>query len=313
MMRSAAAVALVVTLTIPAAAAQELARARQLAEAGQRQEALSILEGHLAEHPSDNDARTLYGLILSWDRQYDRARAELRRVLASDPGNEDARQALANVERWDPRMRNEITAGFQYDDYDDGSDWQEAFTTWKRGALIGRIGRGSRFGLHDAALDVEIYPHLAPKTYAYLAAGLSSDGTLYPDWRAGAELFHAFGNGYEASAGLRHLHFDDAVAVYTASLAKYAGNWYLAGRGYFSDDSSNGQLLIRRYFADRSYAGIRIGTGREEIRSAADIETLDQREAVAELRWQFERAHVEMRAGGGSERRTALIALGWRF
>ena len=293
--------------------ASDLSSARELAIAGNRAEALAMLEAQLAANPEDLDARTLYGIVLSWDRQFDRARQELKRVLAADPNNGDARAALTNVERWDRHAANEVSAGLQYDDYEDADDWREIYAMYKRGMFVGRVGRGKRFGLEDTAVDVELYPRFRAKDYAYLAAGFSENGELYPDWRVAAEYFLGFGDGFEASAGLRHLHFDDPVDIYAASIGKYAGNWYVSARGVFTEDSTNGQLLVRRYTDSRSYFGIRLGTGREEIRSAADVETLEQTEAVAEARMQFTKWHVEVWAGGSDERVSGMAAVGFRF
>jgi YaiO family outer membrane protein len=65
-----------------------------------RQEALDLLAARLSEHPTDVDARLLYGLILSWEGRWDGARQALQQVLAQTPGYADAVIALANVEIW---------------------------------------------------------------------------------------------------------------------------------------------------------------------------------------------------------------------
>jgi YaiO family outer membrane protein len=77
-----------------------VATARHLAFSGEREKAKELLIQRLATVPSDTDARTLYGTILSWQSQYDEARKQLEQVLEGSPGNGDAMQALANVELW---------------------------------------------------------------------------------------------------------------------------------------------------------------------------------------------------------------------
>ncbi|MBV8207454.1 MAG: YaiO family outer membrane beta-barrel protein [Acidobacteria bacterium] len=79
-----------------------VSRARQLARSGgeHRAEALRMLQEYLESHPGDTDARTLYGLALSWDGHYDQAREQLRQVLAGNPTHGDALPALMNVEMW---------------------------------------------------------------------------------------------------------------------------------------------------------------------------------------------------------------------
>jgi len=77
-----------------------VARARSLAIGQQRPEALALLETQLAEHPDDTDARTLYGIILSWEGRYDDARKALESVLERNSTHGDALPALINVELW---------------------------------------------------------------------------------------------------------------------------------------------------------------------------------------------------------------------
>ena len=78
-----------------------LAKARRIASAGDRPQAIAFLEEHLTSKADDADARTLLGIFLSWDGRYPEARAELRRVLETNPGYYDAVGALANIELWD--------------------------------------------------------------------------------------------------------------------------------------------------------------------------------------------------------------------
>ena len=77
-------------------------KARTLARQGKeyRGEALKLLEDRLAERPTDGDARTLYGVVLSWEGRYDESREQLSRVLAKNPDHSDALPALINVELW---------------------------------------------------------------------------------------------------------------------------------------------------------------------------------------------------------------------
>ncbi len=78
----------------------DVATARQLATSGKRAAAVTLLKDRLAVRPDDNDARTLLGIVLSWEGRYDEARAELRTVLISSPADADALPALVSVELW---------------------------------------------------------------------------------------------------------------------------------------------------------------------------------------------------------------------
>jgi len=85
----------------PSAEADDVVtRARALAVASHRVEAIELLEKHLAGSPRDIDARVLLGTILSWEGRYDEARRELEAILAESPTHGDALPAMINVELW---------------------------------------------------------------------------------------------------------------------------------------------------------------------------------------------------------------------
>jgi len=85
----------------PSAEADDnVTRARALAIAGQRGEAITLLEDSVALSPGNNDARVLLGTVLSWEGRYDEARRELEVVLAESPTQGDALLASINVELW---------------------------------------------------------------------------------------------------------------------------------------------------------------------------------------------------------------------
>ena len=208
----------------------------------------------------------------------------------------------------------EVSVGIETEELP-GDDWRQYHASFRYGQVIARAASAERGGASDQQLEVEAYPRLAPKTYAYLAAAVANDGVLYPDWRAGVELFHGFGKGYEASAGWRHLAFDDAVDLITASFGKYVGNWLVVGRGYLSNDTTSWQASARRYFGDDgTYLGVRAGTARDELRSGVDVQALERSEAVVEgLYIAPSRWTVQGRAGASDDGLIAAVALGRRF
>ncbi|HEX8618924.1 MAG TPA: YaiO family outer membrane beta-barrel protein [Thermoanaerobaculia bacterium] len=297
-----------------------VARARALATAGQRDEAMRLLETRLAASPADLDARTLYGTILSWNGEYARARTELERVLAADPDNADARLALTNVERWSRTQApaREASVGVEYEELAAG-DWLQVHAAAKFGTFVVRGSHADRGELDDQQVEVELYPRITPRSYAYVTGAVSSDGALYPDWRVGGEYFFGFGNGFEASAGYRHLAFDDAVDLFTASLGKYAGNWLFQARTYANDGDFAWQGVARRYLGEEgAYVGLRAGTARDEIRSGLDVIALDEREIAAEALWIVQsRWTLGGRAGvatrNGDNRALAAFTLGLRY
>ena len=88
-----------------------VAYARSLATNNRRAEALEFLKRHLEERPQDSDGRVLFGIVLSWEGDYDQARQELEKVLATNRTHGDALPALINVELWSdhPERAEELT------------------------------------------------------------------------------------------------------------------------------------------------------------------------------------------------------------
>jgi YaiO family outer membrane protein len=328
MERRGFAASVLAVLICSAVYADDVSHARQLAVGGHRHEALQILEQRIAAAPNDVDALTLYGIVLSWDGDFDRARRALNWTLLRDPKNQDARDALTRIERWSKQRRpagNEVTFGATYDDFEDSDPWHEAELNVKKSIVVFRAAHARRFGLNDDQLEVELYPRLRDKAYAYFNAGYSPHARLYPRSRFGAEFFQGFGPGLEASLGYRRLNFSSAANIYTGSLSKYAGDWLFTLRGYRSEDAHSLQGMIRRYLGDADhYVGLRIGKGstRDEIRSITDLAVLDSFDATAEARFGLRGPWLmHIRAGAGRQRQanrhqrhtTGAALLGIRF
>jgi YaiO family outer membrane protein len=89
-----------VSARLDAAQVDTLTKARGLAAAGQRGEAITLLRGSVSATPANSDARVLLGTILSWEGRYDEARQELDLVLVGSPTHGDALPASINVELW---------------------------------------------------------------------------------------------------------------------------------------------------------------------------------------------------------------------
>lgn len=257
-----------IALFATGAAAQDdvIARARAAASAGNRGEAISMLQDHLKSTPNDVDARLIYGLVLSWDGKYDDARRELTQVLAQAPNYLDARVALMNVEWWsgntdrarelvrtvlavDPGnaqarlVKQRIDAKTHpwfvggdavTDSFSDRESWREFDVKVGRdtpiGSLTVRANQAYRFGLSDQQVDVEFYPTFRAGTYAFVGIGFGADDELYPDHHLAFDLYQSFGHGWEISGGYRKLAFSETTHIYLGTLTKYVGNWMLTGK-----------------------------------------------------------------------------------
>jgi YaiO family outer membrane protein len=135
-----------------------------------------------------------------------------------------------------------------------------------RGSLIGRVNYAKRFATSGLQFEADAYPRLGSGTYAYLNAGYSH-ADIFPTWRFGGELFASLPSAWEASVGFRQLRFTGSpVTLYTGSVGKYVGNYWLSLRPFLrikeSGTSTSAGLTARRYFADgEHYFGARVGYG----------------------------------------------------
>ncbi len=134
------------------------------------------------------------------------------------------------------------------------------------GSVTGRLNYANRFRTAGTQVEVDAYPGVTRRTYAYLNAGYSRSG-IFPAWRFGAELFGNLPHAWEGSFGVRQLRFGGApVTLFTGAMGKYVGNSWVSLRptvrrraeGY----SASTSVAARRYFADAdSYVGVRAGYG----------------------------------------------------
>jgi YaiO family outer membrane protein len=272
-------IAAALLLVAVSASAQDtvIARARAANSAGQRPQALAMLETHLSSAPRDVDARLVYGLMLSWDGRYDEARTEFQRVLTQTPDYTDAKIGLMNVEWWSGRtpqasdlanqllarepgneqarlMRQRLDARtrpwnvstwYSHDSFNDGADpWHEFEVSigrqMPRGSVIFRGTNAERFGYRDQLIEVEAYPRLRAGTYAFVSVGAATQGDLFPEYRAAFDLYQNVGHGLEVSGGYRRLQFSEPVSIYVGSATKYIRQWALMERVYFvPGDESN--------------------------------------------------------------------------
>ncbi len=130
------------------------------------------------------------------------------------------------------------------------------------GSIIPRINYSNRFGIRGLQYELDFYPKLSKTFYAYLNYGYSN-ATIYPNNRAGVELYANLPKSMEASLGMRYLDFISSRAtILTASFGLYKGNYYFSLRPYVTPRSDgpmsvSGSLLARKYLKDgENYLGV---------------------------------------------------------
>ena len=196
------------------------------------------------------------------------AYAALQSALLLDPNHQPSR--LLRDDLKELLQRSKVSLDVSYETYD------QTFDPWKTvsmslghrfdmGTVILRGNRVNRFDTWGTQVEVDAYPHIADGTYAYLNVGHSGD-SIFPHSSSGAELYHNFPRGLEASLGLRHLVFSEGVTIYTGSIGKYYGNGLYSLRLNSTPSSVgsslSGALSARLYQEDAdSYFTASIGIG----------------------------------------------------
>lgn len=153
----------------------------------------------------------------------------------------------------------------------------EAGRRGRGGTVIGRANWARRFGEEGVQVEMDAYPRISQRFYAYLNAGWSG-ADIFPEYRLGAELYANTGAGTEASLGVRRLEFaETGVTIYTGSAGIYRGNWYVSARPFVTPKdegtSVSGILLARRYFSTaESYATLIVGAGSAPTEAPLEFE-----------------------------------------
>ncbi|WBU89110.1 YaiO family outer membrane beta-barrel protein [Cellulophaga omnivescoria] len=139
--------------------------------------------------------------------------------------------------------------------------------TTKFGDIIPTINYSNRFNTNGIQYQLDAYPKLGTKMYAY-ASYAYSDSEIFPSHRIGGELYRSLPKSLEISVGARYLSYNSKNAtVFTGSLSWYPGNYYLSWRPYInpannSTISFSNSFTARRYLKDKyNYLDFQFGFG----------------------------------------------------
>ncbi len=123
--------------------------------------------------------------------------------------------------------------------------------------------------------EADYYPELSPEGYLFINYAYSA-GTIFPRHRGAFEIFRKLPQSFEASLGMRFLHWDETYMFYTGSLGKYYADLWFSLRTYIlpGDEgvSASWYFNARKYFSTADdYAGIIIGFGLSPDETLADL------------------------------------------
>lgn len=121
------------------------------------------------------------------------------------------------------------------------------------GTSIVRVNYANRFLMQGVQPELELYPKISKRIYAYVNYG-GSTSVLFPKHRFGAEVYGTVSKKLEASIGLRHLYFEsfNQATIYTGSVGWYINKYWVSFRPSLITNqivsTYSSSLTIRRYF-----------------------------------------------------------------
>jgi YaiO family outer membrane protein len=162
---------------------------------------------------------------------------------------------IQNLQRL--RRTNAVGITYDYDTYyGDISPWN-TFSMYGRtrtkltGSLIARVTQSYRFDGSGTLFELDAYPSLGKNAYAYVNVG-GSGASFFPNFRFGTSIYYNLPKAWEIDAGFRYLKFSEATTIYTASLGKYVGNWWINFRFNVipqeTGAGTSGNIQARYYF-----------------------------------------------------------------
>jgi YaiO family outer membrane protein len=181
-------------------------------------------------------------------------------------GNPDA--AIAAGYSWAAGLSSSWT------DVGSGPRWNDQTASLRHYTNAGSLGfetlRAQRFGRHDYAWALDAYAGLWRGAYVNLRYQHSATSRLFPANSGRVEVWQALGGGWEASLGDDVLGFDGRVNIYGASLAKYAGNFYVQLRHQnivSAGSHGTGERLLARWYYEGdadNYLELSANSGRSD-------------------------------------------------
>ena len=172
-------------------------------------------------------------------------------------GSPELRQLTDRIKNEMAKNLLSISYDFDYFDKQFEDPWHLLAVSYGRqtnalGRITARINYANRFGGNGYQGEMDAYPSLGKKMYAYINAGVSS-GTIFPDYRAGISVYRNFPRAFEGELGIRFLYFSKSTFLYVASIGKYTGNFWFSLRPTFIA-SDNGNRFSQSYaFTTRYY------------------------------------------------------------
>ncbi len=297
---------------------------------GRYAEAISTYDQACAQDPANPDIHFRIGRVYRWSGNYDKARQSFRAALKLDPQNSDYKRALKTAT---PRFQDKIEFRYEHqvENFSDGrgSYLDQRLALRLRlmplGPLVLKANQTTRFDERDQQLEVEFYPRLWTKAYAYIDVAISSNALYYPESSYLAEIYQGLLSSVEISLGYRRMNFAAApVSIYHGSVGYYAGRYYPYIRWYYTPGERGNvfswTVNLRRYFSEVSYLYIGYGRGSRPFDIVTDEDLLVEQSSVflAGFDWYvLDRIKLQfvysLRDEGDLRRNTFFLGTGYRW
>lgn len=282
----------------------QLFLARIYAWEGDYEKAKQSLEIVLQHHPTQEEALLILVDIANWSHNYEEGLLEATKALSYHPASEpllfkkaqlqytlknyvESQRSLATLLTLNPihkeglnlyesvkekLLHYEASLSIGADQFNHTFDpayyssvQLSRKNTWGLASI--RTNYSKRFGTEGIQSELELYPTLSKKTYAYVNYGYSKS-ILFPTHRMGAEVYSLLLKSIEGSLGFRHLDFGslNKVWIYTGSIAWYKKEYWLMFRPSLISNQDittyATYLAVRKYFKDeKSYISLTASMG----------------------------------------------------
>jgi YaiO family outer membrane protein len=276
-------------------------------------ESLKTAEEGLSHFPASEDLTVREIKALDDLKEYKSAYHLADSMLSKKITDADLRQLTETIKN--KMAKNIITLSYDYDYFDKQfpDPWHLVSLSYGRqtnylGRVTARVNLANRFATNGSQFEVDAYPSLGKKMYAYINAGYADNG-IFPTYRLGLSLYRNFPHAFEAELGVRVLYFSKATILYVGSIGKYAGDFWFSLRPTFIASENGNRIshaysFITRYYFNTAfdYITLTLGYGlspddrsRETLLQNPDLKKGRIQLAVQKL---IKRTHIISLSGG---------------
>jgi YaiO family outer membrane protein len=224
-------------------------------------EAQKVAEDGLRAFPASEDLLIRKIKALDDLEKYKEA-YHLADSLVNKNNNAELRQLAERIKNKMAKNTFGISYDFDYFDKQFKDPWHLIALSYGRqtkylGKVSARVNVTNRFATNGSQFELDAYPPLGKKMYAYINAGFSPDA-IFPDYRGGLSIYRNFPHAFEGELGIRLLYFSKATILYVGSIGKYAGNFWFSLRPTFIASENGNRFsqsysLITRYYFNTSF------------------------------------------------------------